>query len=339
MKFFKVILACVLTAGIVSSCTMEASEIQQPKEEIIQVKTQKIVLRDLEIHKTYFGKTQYAQSTRFTAKGAGTIHQLPIKTGQKVNKGDVLIAFPPANHQLQTDQARITYNELKTDYNRQSQLLASGAVSKLSVNQLKNRMQVQQKVLEQMEAVNIIKAPFSGVITDVFVNNGQDIEPGAPFFSMAKTDHIKVEFFVTPKEAPSIQSGSSVTMTLNNGEQLTGKINQKALQIDPKRKAFKVTASFNNTDHSILTGNTVEVRVVSKTLKNAIVIPSNTVMKLSISYYAFVARDGKAIKRKIQLKDRHELQIEVAGGLQPGDELIVAGINKLKENSRIQIVK
>ena len=80
--------------------------------------------------------------------------------------------------------------------------------------QIKTQLDVQEKVIDQLQLTLkktfSIKAPYSGIITEVHIQEGQQIIPGVPIFSIAKTNQVEVEFFVLAKDYPSTKLGNTI---------------------------------------------------------------------------------------------------------------------------------
>ena len=105
------------------------------------------------------------------------------------------------------------------------------------------------------------------------------------------------------------------------------------------RKAIKIVATFDQSIQQLLVGSTVELRFLKETLKNVLVVPEEILIQRGKSHYAYTVKAGKAIKQKIQIAQRIGLEVIVKDGLQKGEELIVVGMNKVKNNGAIEVVQ
>lgn len=307
-------------------------------EEPINVRAIKLETQDFQLQKSYFGKLRYSKNMTYVADLSGRLSQLYFKPGQEVQKGEVVLSYPPQNHHIQIEQVRLGYNELKDNYERQKKLYDKGAVSRVALNELKVQMDIQEKTLQQLKSVNQITAPFTGVITEVFPQEGDEILPGTALFSMAKTDNIQTEFFVPSDDIPSILLGGEVTL-IYDSLRIKGKITQRAIQIDANRRAFRVIASFPMIDQLHVSGITVEIKVNDKLLKDIILIPNEAIVKIGRSEVVFIAENGTAKRKSVLLGDKQELHTIVKKGIKTGDFLIVNGVEKIQNNSPIQLVK
>lgn len=324
----------ILVLFIMASC--DSNETQEQKEDVkaVTVKTMTLKSEALKDIKSYFGTLKFSKSTNFVAQQSGVVTKLNVVPGQMVKQGEMIVVYPPMNHQLQIDQVKIQQNKTLQDYNRQKELYEAGAVTKVSVEDYKAQLDIEKKTIQQLERVNIITAPFNGIITRVHVNVGQEVGIDMPIFSMAQTDKIEVEFYVTPKEISEIKLNASVFF-IKDHKKIEGKITKKSIQLDEQKRAYLVSAIFDNTE-ILFIGDTVEVLVEIGKPIESIWIPIDAFRKQGNSYYVFVKENDKAKRKIITLNKRNEQSVQVSTGLQSGDELIIAGIDKLKDNITIK---
>lgn len=334
MKIIKVY-TLLISLLLLVSCNSEKPQKTKAIEKEIVVKTlplKQVMYKDV---KSYFGTLKFSKSTNFVAQQSGIITKLNAVPGQEVKQGELIAIYPPTNHHLQIEQVKIQQQKTQQDYNRQKELFAVGAVTAASLEDYKAQLDLETKTLEQLERVNTITAPFHGVITQVHANVGQEISMDMPIFSMAQAGQLEVDFYVTPKDILDIRLDASVFFDKGD-EKIKGKITKKSLQLDERRRAYLVTASFQN-NAVVYVGDTIDIMVETGTAVECIWIPIEAFRKQGNSYYVFVLDGDKAIQKRITIGKRNEQQVQVIKGLKEGDQLITAGIDKLKDNVLVQV--
>lgn len=324
----------VLAALLIVAC--EEGKKDQAKKEVksIMVKTATLKKETIKEVRTYFGTLNFSKSTRFIAQQPGVITKLNAVPGQKVSRGQLIAMYPPMHHQLQIAQAKIQQEKTNQDYRRQLELYHVGAVSKVSVEDIKAQLDMEEKVLQQLQSVNIIRAPFSGIITQVYAKIGQEVGIEMPIFGMAKTGNIEVTFYVSPKEVSKIKLGASVYFT-KNAKKIIGKVTKKAIQMEAQRRAYLVTASFDNAE-ILFVGETIDIMVETGVSTDNIWIPVDAFRKQGSGFYVYVLEEDKAKRKKIAIGKRNEQSVQVLSGLKSNDKLIIAGIDKLKDNTAVR---
>ncbi len=331
MKLYTVLLSLLILASCISEKNQE--EKQEIKE--VVVKTVQLKSEALKDTKSYFGTLEFSKSTNFVAQQSGIITRLNVVPGQKVKQGEVIAVYPPMNHQLQIEQAKIQQNKTQQDYNRQKELYEAGAVTKVSVEDFKAQLDIEAKAIQQLQRVNIITAPFNGIITRVHANVGQEVGMGMPIFSMAQTGNVEVGFYVTPKDISEIKLNSPVFF-MKDEKRIEGEISKKSIQLDERRRAYLVTATFDNND-ILFVGSTVDILVETGKEVESVWIPIDTFRKQGNTFYVYVEDTGTAIKKEISIGKRNEQFVQITAGLKTGDQLIIGGIDKIKDSTKVII--
>lgn len=332
-------LLIALSLGLFFSCGEWETQMETKAETIkpIAVATATLESNSVKETRAFYGTLEFLKATDFVAQQPGILKEMNISPGQKVNIGQILAVFPPSNHELHVAQADIQLNKTQQDYKRQQELYKIGAVAKTSLNDLKTQLEIEKKVLEQLQSVNTIRAPFNGTITQVHASVGQKVSMQMPLFSMAQTNTAMVQFYATPKDMSSIHLNAPVYL-LSDDDRITGRIFKKAIQTDEARKAFKITAIFENSKINVV-GNTVDIMVETGATEQSIQIPLDALRKQANSFYVFLLKDGKAVKQTVNVATRNEETAQIITGLQAGDQLIISGIDKLKDNSVVRRIQ
>ncbi len=337
MKTIKRLSMLAISCSLLGGCYWPETLQETTKEEPIKVKA--MILKKKPYHKTmvYHGELQFSKSASFVAQQSGIVTQLNARPGQKVRRGELLAVYPPLNHQLQIDQAKIEQHKLARDYTRQQELYTAGAVSKVSVDTYKTQLDVLAKTTQQLQNRNTIRAPFSGIITQVPVKTGEEVSMGQALLSMAETATLVVNFYVSPQEIAHIAVGAETYLTLPN-KRIEGNITKTSLQMDSKRKAFLVTASFKNEGVSFA-GPYVEIALETGPSLLGIWIPVESLKHIGNRQYVFVINDGKAIATDVKIGRRNESSVQIIEGLEVGELLITAGSEKVETNSPVSIIQ
>ncbi|NER14881.1 efflux RND transporter periplasmic adaptor subunit [Leptobacterium flavescens] len=337
MKTIKRLLIIAISCSILTACYWPETRHGSVKDERINVKAVTLKKESNKQTKTYYGELQFSKSTSFVAQQPGVITKLNIQPGQKVKRGEIIAVYPPLNHQLQIDQARIEQDKTIKDYTRQKELFNAGAVSRVSVEAYKTQLDIQTKTIQQLQNMNTIRAPFSGIITQVPAKIGEEVSTGQAIFSMAETSAVDINFYVTPRDITQIEIGTIAYLNLGD-QRIKGKITKTSIQMDPKRKAFQVTASFHN-EGVLFAGGSTEVQLETREELSSIWIPVESLKQTGKRNYVFIIENDKAIEKDVKVGRRNETSAQIIEGLKEGQRLITAGSEKVERNSLILIVE
>src|SRR5262245_65142180 len=111
-----------------------------------------------------------------------------------------------------------------------------------------------------------IHAPFSGIITQRFIEKGQNITLGAQLFTLLDKDPLKARIYLPEKEIFGIEKNQQVGLTLNAQKDVKfgGKIDQINPAVDSKTGTVKVTIIVDSAPQSVRPGSFVDVRLVTQ---------------------------------------------------------------------------
>lgn len=149
---------------------------------------------------------------------SGIVMEIPVKVGQLVKKGDVLIRLDPWNYQHKVQQARALLKETQVrlqlsqrEKQRTEQLRKNGQASKrqfdlneTELNSLKALIEQQRSVVQSaLDTLQkcTLKAPFSGVVVERSAQIGSWTTPGSPLIRLIDLDHIELSAQIQPDQA------------------------------------------------------------------------------------------------------------------------------------------
>jgi RND family efflux transporter MFP subunit len=183
-----------------------------------------------------------------------------------------------------------------------------------------------------------VRAPISGVITNIMVNPSEKTHPGQDLFTIASTGGYKAIIMVPDTEISKVRKGSKVTAKWMD-KTITGKISSISMAMDQAAKAFRVEASFPGLKKDISFGITAEIDIEVMAKPKVVVVERQHMVLENGDYFVWVNQGDVAIKRPIQVGLDNSLEYEVVEGLNPGDVLITEGINMLTENAKLRVIE
>ena len=210
---------------------------------------------------------------------AGQVTQILFRSGQRVNKGDVLVQLDDALDQqslkvkaaqLHTNQAN--YDRLKSVYAR------SNGTSKQNLDSAKSTL-LQSQAEFAAAQLNIeykkIRAPFSGQLGIRQINVGQFLQAGAAVVSLQKLDPIFVDFSLPERDYHQLEIDQQVAVAVQDKQSTRyyGRISAISPAVDASTKTFSVRALMKNTDLALLPGQFANVSVLLPWHAPAVTVP------------------------------------------------------------------
>ena len=282
--------------------------------------------------------------------------------GSQLKKGDLLadIDTPEVDQELM--QARATRQQIqaqlglaKSSAERWQNLRKSDSVSQQEVDQQVSGYQQAQanlaasdanvRRLEQMESFKHVYAPFSGVLTKRNIDVGALINAGntgsdKELFDVAQVDPLRVYVNVPQTYSPAIHIGMKAFLEQREypGQRFEGKVVRTSEVIDPSTRTLLSEIDVPNPGGKILPGAYAQVHFAAKIDAPRLTIPINTLLfRPEGPRAAVVDSDNRVHLRAVTIGRDYGSSVEVVGGLQAGDQVIVNPADSLEDGQQVNV--
>ena len=353
--------AAVLTAGLLSGCGSD----QQQAMPNAKVDTFKVFTSDTPIQRQHTGTVEALQEVPVKAKVSGTVTEKYVSGGERVTAGQPLYRLDTRTYRsnlasAQADAARAaaTYQNAQTDLARYEKLIAGGAISrqvydtqKAAVSEYKsavNAAQAQVQIARDNLNDTIVTAPFTGTLSMDDVNVGTYATAGTtPLVTISSSDPLYVQFDMSEAEYLNLVRehggtsalGDSLKLQLSDGSEYgyTGKI----VQINPSMNGGQISfkAAFPNPGNLLMPGMFTTVVSDSQVAANSLLVPTQAIIPLLDKNMVDVVVGGKVVQKPVNVIGTYGLYSIISSGLNPGDEVIVAGQAKVVSGQAVQAVE
>lgn len=290
------------------------------------------------------------------------VRAVHVREGQDVRAGQLLFSLDARGDQSSVAQAQAEVArgqaelaDAETALKRNRELLEKKFVSQAVVDAAKSRVDALRGTVQAGRAgvqsstvalgYNEIRASISGRIGAIDVHPGSLVQPGGtPIVTIAQLDPITVSFTVPERELAHIvasypQGGAPVLARLADGQEVTGKLIFIDNASDQQSGALRMKAQFDNSDRKMWPGTFVNVRLVSRTIPNAVVVPTQAVVTgpVESALYA-VEPDNTVMLKKIEVVEIQDEQAVVIG-VDAGTKIVIEGTQNLRPGMKVQEVQ
>jgi membrane fusion protein, multidrug efflux system len=276
----------------------------------------------------------------------GTLVALNVKAGQRVSAGQVLGRTDDAGMSQQLAAMENQYNLAKTTFERQKNLWDQKIGSEIQFLQAQSQMVGAQKAVLQMKAQlskTLIKAPFSGVIDEVFVERGQVVAPSMQgLMRIVNLSNMYVSTEVPETYIGKLKVGTVVNVGLSSlGKTYTGRVRQVGNNINPTNRSFGIEVGVPNPDNLLRPNQVAKLQIIDYTNKNAIAIPTNAILSNGDgTKYVYTAENsngktGTAKKVVITTGQSSGNVTEILSGLDALDIIVTEGLNTIAEGTKL----
>jgi RND family efflux transporter MFP subunit len=275
----------------------------------------------------------------------GNIQRIYIKEGQRVNKGQTLIQLDASILNNKVDELKNQLNLAQTTYERQERLWKQKIGSEMQYLNAKTRKEGLEKSLQSLYTQigkMKIKAPFSGVIDEIFSNAGELATPQAPVIRLINLNQVYIEADVPETYLKSVKKGTIVLIDFESiNKQIKAKVNEVSNYINPNNRSFKIKINLSNKDHSIKPNMLADLKINDFSGKG-VVLPSALIqMNQKGEHFVYtIVQDSitKVSKRLLVLDKEYNNLVLIKEGIQ-ADEIIVNKGGKFVKDGDQVIVK
>lgn len=336
----KLVIGLPLLMAALISCKSAAKDDSKTKEKPpvsvdVIIASNKDFSSDIEVN----GAVLSEEMVELHPEVGGRLTYLNIPDGATVKAGTVLARINDADLQAQMKQQKVQLELAEKTEQRLKKLLEVNGVDQASydvaISQV-NLYNANMNVLQAQIDKTVIKAPFTGRLGLRLVSEGAYVSTATVIGTLQETDKIKVDFSVPESYAKMIKIGKTVNIQTNaSREDLTATISAVEPQINAATRNIKVRARLNK--GTINPGAFVKV-LLNEKLKG-IVVPTNAIIPDALSNILVLVKNGKAVFQNVETGIRNSDVVEIKGGLQIGDTIVVSGVLYVRPNGIVKIKK
>ena len=352
MNYFKSISAIFLTIVILSGCgskssgdNAQTSALQdQVSKPAIPVKVQKITRTKIARTIDYTATILAFEEVNMAPSTPGRIDKIYVEAGDRVNKGDNLFLMD----RTQLYQTKLQLSNLEKDLNRTDTLLRMGSARQQQYDQLKTQYDVTRTNVEYMEQNTLLRAPFNGVVTAKYFEDGE-MYSGAPTSQSGKAavvtvmqiNPLKVLVNLSEQYYPLIHKGmkADISADVYENVKFTGTVYLISPTVNPSTRSFGVQIEVPNMNEKLKPGMFVRVALDLGEVET-FVVPAYAVLiqEGTNIRFVFVDDNGVAKRIEVELGKRFDDKVEIiSNNLKENDNLVVEGQARLINGDKIQI--
>lgn len=275
------------------------------------------------------GKIDSDQNVKVSPKSGGVVQDVFVERGQNVSKGTLLAQIDASTTLSGINEVKKSLEFAKELYEKQERLWEQKVGTEVQYLQAKNQKESLEKKLaslnEQYEWSRI-RAPFNGLVDEIYVRIGEATAPGTPAFRIINNGSLKAIAEVPESYIASIQKGNSVKLYFPDAKkEINTKILTAADVIDPVNRTFKIEMPLTGEGKMLKANMIAYVNIKDYEKENAIVVPLNVIQRTDKGDFIYVVENGKAVMTPIELGLTYKSQVEVLSGLKAGSKIITVG--------------
>ena len=297
------------------------------------------------------GSVQTKQNVLIYPEMPGILQSVYVKEGQKVSKGQILARIDDGGMSQQLAQLEANAAFAKTTFERQKRLWDQKIGSEIQFLQTKTAYESQQSAVNQVRSQlgkATIRAPFSGIIDDVFKERGTVVAPGqgSEIFRIVNLSNMYIETEVPETYIGSITKDKKVEVNFPVlGETVTSKVRQVGNFINPNNRSFKIEIDVPNLNGNVKPNLTARLKLNDYTSENAVLIPQSIISEnANGEQFIYIIKDknanDEAVAERLIIetgKTQGDM-IEVIKHLPADSEIIMEGARSVNNGQAVKVI-
>ncbi len=355
----KYIVGIVVLVFFATSCGNDDKEITANTTEAIAVKVN-AVSKD---HNTNMlstsGKIEAVNSANLSTRMMGFVDKIYANVGDKVQNGQLLLRINNADISAKLGQvnagiteANAAFANAEKDFKRFTSLFSENSASQKEFDDItanytmaKARLEAAKQMKNEVNAqlsYSDIRAPFTGVVTNKFIKEGDMANPGMPLLEVEAPGSFQVLAMVPESEILQITSGTQVNVLVKSlNETIKGKVTEISTSSKNTGGQFMVKVLIENTSKNLLSGMFATVQFpIEKSAKSSsmVLVPLEAIVTQGqLSGIYTVSQSNTALLRWLRLGQTFGDEVEVLSGLSSDESYIVSAEGKLFNGVKVSV--
>lgn len=284
------------------------------------------------------------------AKVAGYVREIPVDKGTRVKKGDLLARLESPETDQAVAGARADLALKRQLLQRTKALRPDGVVSQQDLDNASGAVSVGEATLKQalaQQAYEIIRAPFSGVVTARYVDVGALVPSGTgstqsvqPVVDLADVDTLRVQVYVGQSDASRLALGDQVSLVSDSdpSHPIQAVISRMAMGLDARTRTMLCEADVDNRPPRLFPGQFVKATLKLRGARTPLV-PGEALTWRGDKLFVALVQDGQVRLQQVLTGDDNGRVVQILTGLQGGETVVLNPSPELSNGDRVQVAE
>ncbi len=368
-----IIIICILLIFMKMAERTKERQSFQALDQVIPVDIMPVSVQYFQDKISAVGTLKACRENLLSPKVPGNVEAVLVDIGEKIDAGQTLLRLDKTTFQLAVKQAEAGYqvatasvaqvksqmDQAEKEYKRAKTLLAENVIAQSRFDaadaaykaaseafiavkgrhsQAKTALETAKEHLSDTE----IQSSIEGVVVQRNAEIGQTVAPGVQVFRILDQAKVRADIELPEKDFGRIAVGIPAIMTVDAFPDM--KFDCKVVMINPmvnpSVRTFKARVEALNPTGKLVDGMFVKIKFILNQ-RTALAVPRDALQKLpgSGTYYVFIVKNNKALKREIKTGIKNDKFVEALDGLTRGELVIINGTGRLRSGSTVTIFK
>ena len=329
-------LAGVVAGVLLVACSKPASE-STPQPAPPSFETLTATAESSRSEQVWDGVVEAINQATVSAQTSGRVIELPFDVNDSVPEGAVIVRFTDVEQksaasrmQAQVASAQANYAEAQASYKRIAEVYARQLIPKAQFDQESARRDAAKAALDGARAqlrevgqqidYTVVHAPYSGIVTERYVQIGESVQPGQPLLSGVSLTDLRVTVQVPQSAIAPIRAQRAADILLEGPNSLRVAARKVTIfpYADPVTHTFTVRLDLPGEDTGLFPGMTVKAAFATGEIKRLMVPSAALVRRGELHGLYVVAEEGVSL-RQIRSGNSRGDRVEILAGLAEGE--------------------
>ena len=333
-----------------------------PEKPLRPVHTMEVVPSSGVLSRTFSGVARSGTETDLSFKVAGTVIQMAVEVGDRIEKDQLVARLDPEafelKHQIaQTSlqKAQAQARNAEANYQRVQQLWennnasrsdldvaqANSETAQASVGTARKQLELAQLELDYTQ----LRCPYDGAIAQVMIEMNENVRPGQAVAKLTSERELEVAVSVPEALIAYVRKGDSVTVRFDavSDKLYAAEVTEVGIKPTGTATTYPVTVRLSESEASLRSGMAAEITFrVDQRQGGRIIVPPVAVGQDRQGRFVFVVESagpgqGVVRRRGVQVGSLSEAGLEILAGLSEGDRVVTAGISRITDGQQVRL--
>jgi RND family efflux transporter MFP subunit len=321
----------------VAGCSRDEMEAPQPSRQP-ELATLAVTTERGARERSWDGVVEAVHQATLSAQTGGRVLELPYDVNDYVEAGAVVVRFTDVEQQSARRRAeaalaaaQAALDEAEAEHKRIAEVYERRLVSRAQLDQVTARRDAARAQLESARAAvresgeqveyTVIRAPYSGILTERHVEVGETVRPGQPLVAGLSLARLRVNVEVPQSDIVAIRENGRAAVVLGDGRRVGASEVVVFPFADPQSHSFRVRVELPEAETGLQPGMTVKTAFVLGEQQRLTVPVSALLRRSEVTGVYVVGDDGRVSLRQLRIGHRFDDRVEVLTGLRPGERI------------------
>ncbi len=273
---------------------------------------------------------------------AGAVREVNVEEGDVVRAGTVLARLDDREIRAQVASAEAAFEVAEATFQRSERLFERQVITRAEYDLDRAAYAAARAQLDLLRTrldYATIEAPINGIVTEKHIEAGDIVSTQTRLFTLADLDTLVTRVQVSELDVVDLREGATVDLSLDAypDRLFQARIRRIFPTADPATRLVPVEVALDEQANAFARpGFLARVRLALGTRTGVKLVPASAIVGDAGSPAVFVVRDGRAFRRTVETGLTSEGRVEIVAGLEPGERVVVAGNNSLRDGALVR---